>query len=73
MFCFNNYALFAAEDLPLFPVSERYMNAVKERVNLAREVDKQELKLKRTQSEIGWMKKHAEQMEMIIDGYNDES
>lgn len=62
-----------AEDLPLFPVSERYLNAVKERVNLAREVDKQELKLKRTQTELGWMKKHAEEMDMVIEGYNDES
>ncbi|XP_017468448.1 PREDICTED: ATP-dependent RNA helicase DDX24 [Rhagoletis zephyria] len=61
------------EDLPLFPVSEKYLRAVKERVNLAREVDKQELKLRRTQSEIGWMKKQAEEMDMIIDGFNDES
>ncbi|XP_065367377.1 ATP-dependent RNA helicase DDX24 [Calliphora vicina] len=61
------------EDLPLFPVSERYLNAVKERVNLAREVDKQELKLKRTQTELGWMKKHAEEMDMVIEGFNDES
>ncbi|XP_067627290.1 ATP-dependent RNA helicase DDX24 [Eurosta solidaginis] len=61
------------EDLPLFPVSEQYLRAVKERVNLAREVDKQELKLRRTQSEIGWMKKQAEEMDMIIDGFNDES
>ena len=62
-----------AEDLPLFPVSERYLHAVKERVNLAREVDKQELKLKRTQTELGWMKKNAEAMDMVIEGYNDES
>ncbi|XP_023304092.2 ATP-dependent RNA helicase DDX24 [Lucilia cuprina] len=60
------------EDLPLFPVSERYLNAVKERVNLAREVDKQELKLKRTQTELGWMKKHAEEMDMVIEGFNDD-
>ncbi|XP_068148260.1 ATP-dependent RNA helicase DDX24 [Drosophila tropicalis] len=61
------------EDLPLFPISERYLSAVRERVNLARDLDKEELKLKRTQSELGWMKKHAEEMDMIIDGYNDES
>ncbi|XP_030559627.1 ATP-dependent RNA helicase DDX24 [Drosophila novamexicana] len=61
------------EDLPLFPISERFMGSVKERVNLARELDKEELKLRRTQSEEGWMKKHAEEMDMIIDGYNDES
>ncbi|KAH8401201.1 hypothetical protein KR009_003605 [Drosophila setifemur] len=61
------------EDLPLFPISERYLGAVRERVNLARDLDKEELKLKRVQSERGWMKKHAEEMDMIIDGYNDES
>ncbi|XP_023167464.2 ATP-dependent RNA helicase DDX24 [Drosophila hydei] len=61
------------EDLPLFPISERFLGSVKERVNLARELDKEELKLRRTQSEEGWMKKHAEEMDMIIDGYNDES
>ncbi|KAH8369881.1 hypothetical protein KR093_001347 [Drosophila rubida] len=61
------------EDLPLFPISERFLGAVKERVNLARDLDKEELKLRRTQSEEGWMKKHAEEMDMIIDGYNDES
>lgn len=65
--------LTSAEDLPLFPISERFLGAVKERVNLARELDKEELKLRRTQSEEGWMKKHAEEMDMIIDGYNDES
>ncbi|XP_016975510.2 ATP-dependent RNA helicase DDX24 [Drosophila rhopaloa] len=61
------------EDLPLFPISERFLAAVRERVNLARDLDKEELKLKRVQSERGWMKKHAEEMDMIIDGYNDES
>lgn len=57
----------------MFPISERFLGAVKERVNLARDLDKEELKLRRTQSEEGWMKKHAEEMDMIIDGYNDES
>uniref|UniRef100_A0A1A9WIT4 ATP-dependent RNA helicase n=1 Tax=Glossina brevipalpis TaxID=37001 RepID=A0A1A9WIT4_9MUSC len=61
------------EDLPLFPISEHYLKAVKERVDLAREVDHEELKLKRVQTEMGWMKKHAEEMDMVIDGYNDEN
>lgn len=59
--------------MPLFPVSDRYLHAVRERVNLAREVDKKELKLKRTQTQLGWMKKHSEEMDMVIDGFNDES
>jgi len=70
---FYIFVYFLAEDLPLFPISERFMGAVRERVNLARDLDKEELKLKRVQSERGWMKKHAEEMDMIIDGYNDES
>lgn len=41
-------------------------------MDLAREVDKEELKLKRVQTEMGWMKKHAEEMDIVIDGYNDE-
>lgn len=57
--------------MPLFPVVEHYMAAVKMRVNLARDVDREELKLKRVQTEVGWMKKQAEEMDMIIDGYND--
>uniref|UniRef100_A0A1B0B7D4 ATP-dependent RNA helicase n=1 Tax=Glossina palpalis gambiensis TaxID=67801 RepID=A0A1B0B7D4_9MUSC len=60
------------ENLPLFPISEHYLKAVKDRVDLAREVDKEELKLKRVQTEMGWMKKHAEEMDIVIDGYNDE-
>lgn len=65
--------LFTAEDLPLFPVSDRHLSVVKDRVDLAREVDKLELKNKRTSSEIGWLKKSAEEMDMIIDGFEDGS
>jgi len=62
-----------AEDLPLFPISEKYLAAIKERVITAREVDRQQLKLKRNHADLGWMKKHAEEMDIIIDGYNDTS
>lgn len=66
-----NSILFTAEDLPLFPVSDRHLSVVKERVDLARDVDKLELKNKRASSEIGWLKKSAEEMDMIIDGFDE--
>lgn len=78
MSCLNNFLtlslikyIFTAEDLPIFPVSDRHLQVVKERVDLARDVDKLELKNKRTSSEIGWMKKTAEEMDMIIDGFEE--
>ncbi|XP_055372433.1 ATP-dependent RNA helicase DDX24 [Condylostylus longicornis] len=61
------------EDLPLFPVSESHMKGVRERVNLAREVDKLELKNKIISSEEGWLKKTAEEMDIIIDSDVEES
>ncbi|XP_055920593.1 ATP-dependent RNA helicase DDX24 [Eupeodes corollae] len=61
------------DDLPIFPVAERYLIPIKQRVNLAREVDKLELKIRRTQSEIGWIKKNADEMEMILGDMDDNS
>lgn len=56
------------EDLPAFPVEERYLNAVKVRVKLARKLDQMELKVKRVNAENGWLEKAAREMDMIIDG-----
>ncbi|GJQ87087.1 hypothetical protein Trydic_g23940 [Trypoxylus dichotomus] len=55
------------EDLPLFPVQENYLDAVRKRVNLAREIDKLELKMKKSKSSIGWLQKAAEEMDIILD------
>ncbi|KAG4074022.1 hypothetical protein HA402_014227 [Bradysia odoriphaga] len=60
-----------AEDLPLFPVSEQHLKAVRARVELAREVDVLDLKTRRTQSEIGWLKKSAKEMDIIVDDMSD--
>ncbi|XP_055859003.1 ATP-dependent RNA helicase DDX24 [Episyrphus balteatus] len=62
-----------SDDLPIFPVAERYLISVKERVNLAREVDKLELKIRRSQSEIGWMTKNANEMEIVLGDMDDDS
>ncbi|KAI4469365.1 rna helicase [Holotrichia oblita] len=55
------------EDLPLFPIQENYLDAVKKRVNLAREIDKLEFKVKKSNSSTGWLQKAAEEMDIILD------
>ncbi|XP_065168949.1 ATP-dependent RNA helicase DDX24, partial [Atheta coriaria] len=55
------------EDLPSFPVQEHYLNAVKQRVNLARQVDKLDLQVRKANAESGWYEKAAEEMDIIID------
>lgn len=61
----------AGEDLPLFPVADKYLSAVKDRVNLAREIDVQELKLRRKNTDIGWLKKQAKEMDIMVDDMSD--
>lgn len=58
---------FSDQDLPIFPVEDNYLNAVKMRVNLARELDKIELHVKKANSEAGWLQKAAEEMDIIVD------
>ncbi|KAL1512782.1 hypothetical protein ABEB36_002313 [Hypothenemus hampei] len=55
------------EDLPLFPIQEQYLKAVKERVNLARDLDKLQLQVRKANSEEGWLQKAAQEMDIIID------
>lgn len=55
----------------MFPVSDRHLKAVKARVDLAREVDVLELKMRRSKSEIGWIKKSAQEMDIIVDDMSD--
>lgn len=56
-----------AEDIPAFPVQAKILNAVKERVNMARDLDKLELQVRKANSESGWLEKAAEDMDIIID------
>lgn len=60
-----------AEDLPLFPCSEKQLKAVKARVDLAREVDVLDLKSRRSAAEVGWLKKSAAEMDIIVDDMSD--
>lgn len=61
----------SGEDLPLFPVSDRYLDAVRERVNLARNIDVKELHMRRKNADIGWLKKSAKEMDILIDDESD--
>lgn len=56
-----------SEDLPTFPVQQNYLSAVKERVNLAKELDKLDLRVRKGNSESGWFKKAADEMDIILD------
>ncbi|CAG9762185.1 unnamed protein product [Ceutorhynchus assimilis] len=70
---FSNYlklckTLGKGEDLPIFPVNDKFLSAVKERVNLARDLDKLELQVRKANSEEGWLQKAAKDMDIIVDG-----
>ncbi|KAJ8672439.1 hypothetical protein QAD02_003698, partial [Eretmocerus hayati] len=55
------------EDLPIFPVSDRLLMAVKERVDLARKIDCLELKCRRSNSQRGWLQKAAKDMDILLE------
>lgn len=55
----------------MFPVADRYLNAVRDRVNLARQIDIKELQIRRKNADIGWLKKSAKEMDILIDDESD--
>ncbi|XP_060829180.1 ATP-dependent RNA helicase DDX24 isoform X2 [Bombus pascuorum] len=55
------------EDLPMFPVIDRLLIATKERVEIAREIDKLELKCRRDNSKQGWLRKAVEEMDLVLE------
>ncbi|KAK1130176.1 hypothetical protein K0M31_018316 [Melipona bicolor] len=55
------------EDLPTFPVVDKLLIAVKERVNIAREIDKLELKCRRDNSQKSWLRKTVEEMDLVLE------
>lgn len=59
--------IFVEDDFPHFPIIENLLAAVKQRVNLARKLDKLELQTKKTSSATGWLQKAAKEMDIIID------
>uniref|UniRef100_A0A6M2DFK1 ATP-dependent RNA helicase n=1 Tax=Xenopsylla cheopis TaxID=163159 RepID=A0A6M2DFK1_XENCH len=68
----KNYAklcrtLGKVEDLPLFPIDDAILSAMKKRVNLAREIDSLELQVRRTHAQSSWFEKNAEEMDILLD------
>ncbi|XP_031627076.1 ATP-dependent RNA helicase DDX24 isoform X2 [Contarinia nasturtii] len=60
-----------SEDLPIFPVRDTYLAAVRERVILARKIDVEELQMRRRNADIGWLKKSAKEMDILMDDGSD--
>lgn len=63
----NTIILILAEDLPMFPIVDKLLIAVKERVDIAREIDKLELKCRRDNSQKGWLHKAIEDMDLVLE------
>ncbi|KPP60782.1 ATP-dependent RNA helicase DDX24-like [Scleropages formosus] len=55
------------EDLPIFPIQVRCMAAVKERVNLARKIEKIEYHNSREKQHNSWFKQAAEELDIELD------
>ncbi|CAG9855924.1 unnamed protein product [Phyllotreta striolata] len=59
-----------ADDMPSFPVRENVLSAMKKRVNLARDIDKLQLQVKKAGLESGWLQKTIEEADIIADDFN---
>lgn len=72
---FDSCAIFSIldGDLPIFPVVDKYLAAIRERVKLARKLDVAELHERRYQADKGWLKKSAQEMDILIDDESDNS
>ncbi|XP_054276952.1 ATP-dependent RNA helicase DDX24-like [Macrosteles quadrilineatus] len=55
------------KELPSFPVVSNLMDAVKQRVNLARDIDILQLQYKKATSSYNWVQKMAEEMDLVVD------
>ncbi|XP_040190789.1 ATP-dependent RNA helicase DDX24 isoform X2 [Rana temporaria] len=55
------------DELPFFPVESKCMNGIKERVGLARQIEKAEYFHSKTKQQNSWIQQAAEALEMEID------
>uniref|UniRef100_A0A3Q3WT46 ATP-dependent RNA helicase n=1 Tax=Mola mola TaxID=94237 RepID=A0A3Q3WT46_MOLML len=55
------------EELPMFPIESKCMEAIKERVNLARQIEKVEFYNSRQKHHNSWMRQAAEALEVDLD------
>jgi len=53
-------------------VVDRILITVKERVDVARDIDKLELKYRRQNNQKSWLQKVTEDMDMVLDEEDDE-
>ncbi|KAL6105670.1 ddx24 [Pungitius sinensis] len=60
-------ALGKDEDLPMFPIEAKCMEAIKERVNLARRIEKIEFHNSKEKQHNSWFKQAAEALEVELD------
>ncbi|KAM8917550.1 ATP-dependent RNA helicase DDX24 [Spinachia spinachia] len=60
-------ALGKDEDLPMFPIETKCMEAIKERVNLARRIEKIEFHNSKEKQHNSWFKQAAEALEVELD------
>ncbi|NXT00504.1 DDX24 helicase, partial [Jacana jacana] len=56
-----------SEELPFFPVDSKCMTAIKERMNLARQIEKAEFFNSRAKQHNSWLQQAAEALEMDLD------
>ncbi|NWH32967.1 DDX24 helicase, partial [Chloropsis hardwickii] len=56
-----------SEELPFFPVDAKCMNSIKERMNLARQIEKAEFFNSRAKQHNSWLQQAAEALEMDLD------
>ncbi len=59
-------------DLPDYDIDMRLLSAVKQRVNLARSIELLEHRTKRERSDVNWVKKMAEEADIVLDDDRDE-
>ncbi|NXE21088.1 DDX24 helicase, partial [Ardeotis kori] len=56
-----------SEELPFFPVETKYMTSIKERVNLARQIEKAEFFNSRAKQHNSWLQQAADALEIDLD------
>ena len=61
------FSLILADDVASFPIDRNMFEMIKERIKIAQQLDKMELKLKKFNIEKTWLQKASEEMDMIVD------
>lgn len=62
-----NQALGRTEDLPMYPTSERTMKQIKQRVNMARDIEKMDLQQRRNSASQSWEEQIAKEFQSDSD------